>query len=116
AGQKNCATSVAECKYDAAVRQFSATINADNVAPPEAAKALYLRGIAYHKLNQPSRAIADFSAAMWLGLPEGDRVKALVNRGLAYQSAGLAKGSGTRIALGRKAGRGEVGQLIPPAG
>src|SRR5262249_26244819 len=79
AGLKNGATSLAAGKYEAAVRQFSGTINSDNAAPVEAAKALYLRGIAYRKLNQPSRAIADFGAAMWLGLPEGDRVKALVN-------------------------------------
>ena len=116
AGLKNGATSLAGGKYDAAVRQFSATISADNVAPPEAAKALYLRGIAYRKLNQPSRAIADFGAAMWLGLPEGDRVKALVNRGLAYQSAGLAKEGEADIALARKSGSGEVDQLIAEGG
>jgi hypothetical protein len=116
AGLKNGATSLAAGKYDAAVRQFSATISADNVAPPEAAKALYLRGIAYRKLNQPSRAIADFGAAMWLGLPEGDRVKALVNRGLAYQSAGLAKEGEADIALARKSGSGEVDQLITEGG
>jgi hypothetical protein len=116
AGLKNGATSLVAGKYDAAVRQFSATINADNVAPPEAAKALYLRGIAYRKLNQPSRAIADFGAAMWLGLPEGDRVKALVNRGLAYQSAGLAKEGEADIALARNSGSGEVDQLIAEGG
>jgi SPOR domain len=115
AGLKNGAASLAAGKYDTAVRQFSATINADNVAPGEAAKALYLRGIAYRKLNQPSRAIADFGAAMWLGLPEGDRVKALVNRGLAYQSAGLANQGQADIALARKSG-GEVDQLIAEGG
>jgi hypothetical protein len=116
AGLKNGAASLAAGKYDTAVRQFSATINADNVAPGEAAKALYLRGIAYRKLNQPSRAIADFGAAMWLGLPEGDRVKALVNRGLAYQSAGLANQGQADIALARKSGGGEVDQLIAEGG
>jgi SPOR domain len=116
AGLKNGATSLAAGKYDVAVRQFSATINSDNVAPPEAAKALYLRGIAYRKLNQPSRAIADFGAAMWLGLPEGDRVKALVNRGLAYQSAGLAKEGEADITLARNSGSGEVDQLIAEGG
>jgi len=116
AGLKNGAVSLAAGKYDTAVRQFSATINADNVVPGEAAKALYLRGIAYRKLNQPSRAIADFGAAMWLGLPEGDRVKALVNRGLAYQSAGLANQGQADIALARKSGGGEVDQLIAEGG
>src|SRR5262249_62060126 len=80
------------------------------------AQGLYWRGIAYRKLNQPSRAIADFGAAMWLGLPEGDRVKALVNRGLAYQSAGLAKEGEADIALARKSGSGEVNQLIAEGG
>ena len=116
AGLKNGAASLAGGKYDAAVRQFSAAINADSAAPGEAAKALYLRGIAYRKLNQPARAIADFGAAMWLGLPEGDRVKALVNRGLAYQSAGLAKEGEADIALARKSGGGGVDQLIAEGG
>jgi hypothetical protein len=116
AGLNNGASSLAAGKYDAAVRQFSATINADNAAPAEAAKALYLRGIAYRKLNQPSRAIADFGAAMWLGLAEGDRVKALVNRGLAYQSAGLAAQGQADIELARKSGSGEVDQLIAEGG
>ena len=116
AGLKNGAASLAAGKYDAAVRQFSAAINADSAAPGEAAKALYLRGIAYRKLNQPARAIADFGAAMWLGLPEGDRVKALVNRGLAYQSAGLAKEGEADIALARKSGGGGVDQLIAEGG
>jgi hypothetical protein len=116
AGLKNGAASLAAGKYDTAVRQFSATINADSVAPGEAAKALYLRGIAYRKLNQPSRAIADFGAAMWLGLPEGDRVKALVNRGLAYQSAGLASQGQADIALARKSGGGAVDQLVAEGG
>jgi hypothetical protein len=116
AGLKNGAASLAAGKYDNAVRQLSATINADGVAPGEAAKALYLRGIAYRKLGQPSRAIADLGAAIWLGLPEGDRIKALVNRGLAFQSAGLAKEGEADIALARKSGGGEVDQLIAEGG
>src|SRR6188474_2664335 len=91
AGLKNGAVSLAAGKYDTAVRQFSATINADNVVPGEAAKALYLRGIAYRKLNQPSRAIAD-------------------------QSAGLANQGQADIALARKSGGGEVDQLIAEGG
>ena len=55
-------------KYDSAVRQLSAAIGSDSISPGEAAKALYLRGIAYRKLNQPARAISDLGAAMWLGL------------------------------------------------
>ena len=85
AGLKNGAASLAAGKYNDAVRQLSATINSDSASPADAAKALYLRGIAYRKLGEPARAIADLGAAVWLGLPEPDRVKALVNRGLAYR-------------------------------
>ena len=46
AGLKNGAASLAAGKYDAAVRQLSATINSDNVARGDAAKAFYLRGLA----------------------------------------------------------------------
>ena len=61
-------------KYDAAVRQLSSTINAEEVSPSDAAQALYLRGIAYRKLGESARAIADLGAAMWLGLPGPDAV------------------------------------------
>ena len=117
AGLKNGAASLAAGKYDNAVRQLSSTINADNAAPGEAAKALYLRGIAYRKLNQPSRAIADLGAAIWLGLSDADRVKALVNRGLAFQSAGLAREGEAEIAQARKlGGSGPVNQLVAEGG
>jgi cell division septation protein DedD len=48
--------------------------------------------------------VADLGAAVWLGLPEPDRVKALVNRGLAYQAAGLSKEGEAEIAAARKLG------------
>ena len=87
AGLKNGAASLAAGKYSDAVRQLSTTINSEAASPGEAAKALYFRGIAYRKLGEPARAAADLGAAVWLGLPEPDRVKALVNRGLAYRAA-----------------------------
>jgi hypothetical protein len=117
AGLKNGAASLAAGKYDNAVRQLSATVNSETASPGDAAKAMYLRGIAYRKLGQPSRAIADLGAAIWLGLPDSDRVKALVNRGLAYQAAGLSKEGEAEIALARKAGGSrEVDQLIAEGG
>jgi hypothetical protein len=67
AGLKNGAASLAAGKYDNAVRQLSSTINAENAVAAEAARALYLRGIAYRKLGQPARAISDlgsFSASL----------------------------------------------------
>lgn len=104
AGLKNGAASLAAGKYDAAVRQLSATINSDDASPGDAAKALYLRGIAYRKMGEPTRAVADLGAAVWLGLPEPDRIKALVNRGLAYQAAGLNKEGEAELAAARKLG------------
>ncbi len=117
AGLKNGAASLAAGKYDAAVRQLSATINSDSAAPGDAAKALYLRGIAYRKMGEPARAAADLGAAIWLGLPETDRVKALVNRGLAYQAAGLSREGEAELAAARKlGGSGAVDALIADGG
>ena len=104
AGLRNGAASLAAGKYDAAVRQLSATINSDSASSGDAAKALYLRGIAYRKMGEPARAAADLGAAIWLGLPEPDKVKALVNRGLAFQAAGLSKEGEAELAAARKAG------------
>ena len=117
AGLKSGAASLAAGKYDAAIRQLSAAINADTASPGDAAKALYLRGIAYRKMGEPARAAADLGAAIWLGLPEADRVKALVNRGLAFKAAGLSKESEAEFASARKVGGSrEVDQLIADGG
>ncbi|HEX2215477.1 MAG TPA: SPOR domain-containing protein [Xanthobacteraceae bacterium] len=116
-GLKNGAASLAAGKYDAAVRQLSATINGETASPGEAAKALYLRGIAHRKMGQPARAVADLGAAMWLGLPATDRVNALVNRGLAYRAAGLNKEGEAELAAARKlGGSGAVEKLIAEGG
>jgi len=116
-GLKNGAAALSAGKYDNAVRMLSSTINSDNASPGDAAKALYLRGIAYRKLGQPARAISDLGAAIFLGLPDEDRVKALVNRGLAYQAAGLSSQGEAEIAQARKVGgSGAVDQLIAEGG
>jgi hypothetical protein len=116
-GLKNGAAALSAGKYDNAVRMLSSTINSDNASPGDAARALYLRGIAYRKLGQPARAVSDLGAAMFLGLPEDDRVKALVNRGLAYQAAGLSSQGDAEIAQARKVGgSGAVDQLIAEGG
>jgi tetratricopeptide (TPR) repeat protein len=117
AGLKNGAASLAAGKYDAAVRQLSATINSDNASPSDAAKALYLRGIAYRKMGEPARAVADLGAAIWLGLPQDDKVKALVNRGLAYKAAGLGREAEAELAAARSlGGSSEVNALIADGG
>ena len=117
AGLKSGAASLAAGKYSDAVRQLSATVNSDNASPGDAAKALYLRGIAYRKIGEPARAAADLGAAIWLGLPEPDRVKALVNRGLAFRAAGLSQQAEAEIASARKiGGSSEVDKLVAEGG
>ena len=116
AGLKNGAASLSAGKYDAAVRQLSSTINSDNAAPADAARALYLRGLAYRKMGDSARAIADLGAAIWLGLPEPDKVKAFVNRGLAYKSAGLAHEGDAEFASARKIDGSAADALIAEGG
>jgi len=103
AGLKSGAASLEAGKYDSAVRQLSATVNHENASPEQAAKALYLRGIAYRKLGEPGRAIADLGAALWLGLPASDKVRALVNKGLAYKAAGLSSQGDAELDRARSA-------------
>ena len=104
-------------KYDAAVRQMTGVLQGDKVDPSQAAKALYYRGLAYQKLNQHTRAIADLGAAMWLGLPPSERTAALVNRSLAYRAAGLKTQADTELAAARKGDRsGDVDKIIASNG
>jgi hypothetical protein len=104
-------------KFDATVRQMTAVLQGDKVDPNEAAKALYYRGLAYQKLKQHTRAIADLGAAMWLGLPASERTAALVNRSLAYRAAGLASQADTELAAARKgASGGDVDRIIASNG
>jgi tetratricopeptide (TPR) repeat protein len=104
-------------KYDNAVRQLTAAVNSDALNPGLAANALYLRGMAYRKLNQPSRAIADLGAAIWLGLPPSDRLSAQVNRALSYRAAGLTAEAEAEIASARKSGlNSEVDALLAESG
>ena len=116
AGLKNGAASLSAGKYDAAVRQLSSTINSDTAAPADAARALYLRGLAYRKMGDSAHAIADLGAAIWLGLPEPDKVKAFVNRGLAYKSAGLSRESDAEFASARKIDGSAADTLIAEGG
>jgi hypothetical protein len=68
-------------------------------------------------MGESARAAADLGAAIWLGLPEPDRVKALVNRGLAFRAAGLSKEGEAELASARKLGGSrEVDQLIADGG
>ena len=104
-------------KYDVTVRMMTGVLQGDKVDPSEAAKALYYRGLAYQKLKQHTRAIADLGAAMWLGLPPSERTAALVNRSLAYRATGLASQADTELAAARKGDRGgDVEKIIASNG
>jgi len=101
-GLKHGTESLAADKYADAVRQLSATVNDENATPGQAAQALMLRGIAYRKGGQPAKAIVDLGAAVWLGLPASDKVRALVNKGLAYKAAGLSSKGDAELAEARR--------------
>jgi len=116
-GLKNGSASLEAGKYDAAIRQLSATVNDDNATQSQAARALMLRGIAYRKAGQPGRAVADLGAAVWLGLPSSDKARALVNKGLAYKAAGLSSQGDAELAEARRASSSsEVEKLIAQDG
>ena len=68
-------------------------------------------------MGDSARAIADLGAAIWLGLPEPDKVKAFVNRGLAYKAAGLTREGDAEFASARKiGGNSAVDTLIAEGG
>src|SRR5215468_7702214 len=116
-GLSSGAASYAAGKFDATVRQMTNVLQGDKVSPTDAAKALYFRGLAYQKLGQHTRAIADLGAAMWLGLSSSERTVALVNRSLAYQASGLKTQAEAELASARKTGSsGEVEKLLASNG
>ncbi len=111
------AATFAAGKYDSTVRQMTSVLQGDKVAPSDAAKALYFRGLAYQKLGQHTRAIADLGAAVWLGLSPSERTVAMVNRSLAYKAAGLSNEADAELASARKSGSsGEVDNLVASNG
>jgi tetratricopeptide (TPR) repeat protein len=110
------AATFAAGKYESSVRLMTGVLQGDDVPPADAAKALYYRGLAYQKLGQHTRAIADLGAAMWLGLSSSERTVALVNRSLAYQAAGLKAQAEAELASARKSGGGEVEKLLASNG
>lgn len=78
-------------RYQPAIEQLSAALKSGGLSPPEMAKALYTRGIAYKKQKQPGLAISDLTSALWLknGLTGKDRDTATAERAEAYQMAGI---------------------------
>jgi tetratricopeptide (TPR) repeat protein len=105
-GLKHGEASLNSGKYDAAVRQLSATVNDPDSTPDQIARALYLRGVAYRRMGNPARAISDIGAAVWLGLPGSDKARALVNKGLAYRAVGLSSQAEAAISQARRSSGG----------
>ncbi len=115
-GLRNGKASLDAGKYDQAARQLSATVNDQRATPAQAAEALYLRGIAYRKLGQPGRAIADLGAGIWLGLSGSDKARALVNKGLAYRAVGLTSQAEAALSEARRASPGEAEKFLSQDG
>jgi hypothetical protein len=96
-------------KAEQAIQTFSAAIAAGNLPPPQMARALYHRGVAYRKANKPAQAISDLTSALWLknGLQDADRQDAVKQRADAYREAGLPDQTGED---GRPAGAAQSGR------
>jgi hypothetical protein len=78
-------------KTDQAIAALSTAINTGKLAPPQLAKALFYRGVAYRKQAKPGQALSDLTAAVWLrgGLSDTDRVIAEDHRRSLQREVGL---------------------------
>jgi SPOR domain len=76
---------------DKAVELLSKAVTTGGLPSNELAKALYYRGLAYQRSDQPAQAIADLTNAIWMkeGLTQEERQEALDSRGKAYASVGV---------------------------
>jgi hypothetical protein len=81
-------------KTDQAIAALSTAINTGKLAPPQLAKALFYRGVAYRKQAKPGQALSDLTAAVWLrgGLSDADRVVAEDHRRSLQREVGLPTG------------------------
>ncbi len=87
----NAAKSLEAGKTEQAIQQINGLLSGARLQGRSMARALYLRGAAYHKQGKPAQAIADLTSALWLkgGLSDADRVAATALRSEAYREAGL---------------------------
>jgi hypothetical protein len=78
-------------KTEQAVAALSSAINTGKLAPPQLAKALFYRGVAYRKQSKPGQALSDLTAAVWLrgGLSDTDRAIAEDHRRSLQREVGL---------------------------
>jgi cell division septation protein DedD len=88
-------------KFQPAVDELSGALRAGGLSSAEMAKALYVRGMAYKRLNKPGLAISDLTSALWLknGLGEGDQKNAIAERAESYRMAGLGDGNSGKDAV-----------------
>jgi hypothetical protein len=93
-------------KYEHSVATLSDVISRGNLPPASMARALYLRGAAYLKLQKPALSISDLTSALWLkgGLGDTDKAEATRLRATAYAEAGLNE-QGQALAAGTAATR-----------
>ncbi len=82
-------------KYQPAVDELSGALRGGGLGSSEMAKAMYVRGLAFKKLNKTGLAISDLTSALWLknGLGESDQKNAISERAEAYRIAGLGDGN-----------------------
>lgn len=78
-------------KADQTAQQIQRLLAGGRLEPRAMARALYLRGAAFHKQGKHAQAIADLTSALWLkgGLFDSDRAAATALRSEAYREAGL---------------------------
>lgn len=83
-------TELKKKRYSNAIKEFSAALETGKLNRNEMAKALYYRGVAYRKADQATKAITDFSRALWLkgALSNTEREDAEKQRKAAYAEAG----------------------------
>ena len=88
-------------KFEQSVATLSDVIARGNLPPASMARALYLRGAAYLKLQKPALSISDLTSALWLkgGLGDTDKAEATRLRATAYADAGLNE-QGQALAAG----------------
>lgn len=78
-------------RLDKAVELLSQGVRSGGLPKQDLAKALYYRGLAYQRSDQPAQAIADLTNAVWMkeGLSPEEQQKALDARGKAYATVGV---------------------------
>jgi hypothetical protein len=110
----SAAKSLEAGKTDQAIQQVNGLLSGARLQGRSMARALYLRGAAYHKQGKPAQAIADLTSALWLkgGLSDADRLAATTLRSEAYREAGLNE---LADADARKVGRTPAPQTTSPA-